>query len=111
MNNSMGSKITFINSMRGKLILFFLGLSLIPLIIVSIFAFLQSQNALSAKTTEELQEAATNNAATLKIGWKVGKKIFLLWEAMPESNPWIPMAQKLPLTSFTQGGAAMKLCL
>ncbi len=65
MNNSKGSSISFFSSMRGKLLMYFLALSLIPLIIVGVFAFLQSQNALKDKTTEQLQMTATNNAATI----------------------------------------------
>jgi hypothetical protein len=37
----MGKNIPFFKSMRGKLILFFLALSLIPLIVVSVFAYFQ----------------------------------------------------------------------
>ncbi len=69
----MGKKIAFVNSMRGKLLLLFLSLSLIPLIIVSIFAFVQSQNSLRAEITEKLREASANNAANI-VDWLDSRK-------------------------------------
>lgn len=69
----MGKKIAFVNSMRGKLLLVFLSLSLIPLIIVSVFAFFQSQNALRAEITDQLQKAANNNSANI-IDWLESRK-------------------------------------
>ena len=47
-------KVPFLVSIRGKLILLFLSLSLIPMILLSGLAYLQSEAALRQKSTDEL---------------------------------------------------------
>jgi methyl-accepting chemotaxis protein len=103
MNKSMGSRIAFINSMRGKLILFFLGLSLIPLIIVSIFAFLQSQNALRAKTNEQLQKLATNNSANIEDWLESRKKDLVVMSFNARIQSMDPVSAKSAIDQFFTG--------
>lgn len=103
MKNTKGSNITFINSMRGKLLLFFLALSLIPLIIVSVFAFLQSQTALRDKTTEQLQMAAKNNSATI-IDWlESRKKDLVVMSSNARIQSMEPDAAKSAIDQFYAG--------
>ncbi len=47
-------RVNFFYSLRGKLILFFLGVALIPLLVVGIVAFLQAQNALQTEAINKL---------------------------------------------------------
>ncbi len=56
--------------------MFFLALSLIPLIIVSVFAFIQSQNALREITTVKLKLLAKHNSATIVDGLEVAKRYY-----------------------------------
>jgi methyl-accepting chemotaxis protein len=73
MNSNSKSSVLFLNSMRGKLLLLFLGLSLIPLIVVSVIAFIESQNALRDRSTSEMQRLAANNAGTIE-DWLTSRK-------------------------------------
>ncbi len=53
-NTQDTTKLSFFRSMRGKLILLFLAVSLIPLIAVGILAYTQAQNALEVEATNKL---------------------------------------------------------
>ncbi len=52
--NTQDTKVSFFRSMRGKLILVFLAVSLIPLIAVGVLAYTQAQNALESEATNKL---------------------------------------------------------
>src|SRR5512133_886505 len=60
-NNSTG----FFRSIRGKQMLILLAIALIPLITVSIIVFINSQNSLKLRTTNELQRLSSLNTATI----------------------------------------------
>jgi len=50
-----GGRITFMQSLKGKLLLYFLLLSLIPMIAIGVLAFVQSQTALQEDAQEQLE--------------------------------------------------------
>ena len=61
-----GGQITFMQSLKGKLLLYFLLLSLIPMIGVGLLAFTQSQSALQHAAYNELSSMATVQAKVLE---------------------------------------------
>jgi methyl-accepting chemotaxis protein len=99
----MSAKISFFNSMRGKLLMFFLALSLIPLIIVGVFAFIQSQNALREKTTEHLQMLANNNTATIKDWLESRKKDIIVMSYNARIQSLEPESAKAAIDQFSSG--------
>ncbi|MCB0154808.1 MAG: HAMP domain-containing protein, partial [Anaerolineae bacterium] len=52
------SQINFFSSLRGKLLLLFLALSLLPLLAVGVLAYRQSQQTLETRVTSELERLA-----------------------------------------------------
>ena len=48
-------KLPFFRSMRGKLLLWFLLLALIPLVVVGVLAYVQAQNALQQAAYDKLE--------------------------------------------------------
>ena len=60
-------KTPFFTSMRGKLLLIFLGLSLMPLLIVSAISFFISQNALTERVKSELSSKVEMQASTVSL--------------------------------------------
>jgi len=99
----MSAKISFFNSMRGKLLMFFLALSLIPLIIVGVFAFIQSQNALREKTTNQLQMLANNNTATIKDWLESRKKDIIVMSYNARIQTLEPESAKTAIDQFSSG--------
>ncbi len=59
------TQIRFFHSLRGKLTLIFLGLSLLPLIIASGLAYWQSQQALYSRTEGELLRLTKTQAVAI----------------------------------------------
>ena len=55
-------KLPFFRSIRGKLLLWFLGLSLIPLIAIGLIAYFQAQNALQQAAYDKLEAVKTIKA-------------------------------------------------
>jgi methyl-accepting chemotaxis protein len=92
-----------LNSMRGKLILFFLGLSLIPLLVVSIFAFIQSQSALQENTTKEIQRLASNNAANIEDWLKSRKNDVIVMTTDEAIQSMDPQRAKAAVDGFAKG--------
>ncbi len=62
------SRSSVLNSIRGKQMIILLSIALIPLIIMSVIAFLNSQSSLRQRTTNELQRLADINQQQFKIG-------------------------------------------
>ncbi len=58
--------LSFTNSLQGKLILLFLIISLIPMILLSIVAFTQSQSALRSRVTSELERLGQIETASVE---------------------------------------------
>jgi methyl-accepting chemotaxis protein len=103
MKTNKQSSIGFLHSMRGKLILLFLGLSLIPLLIVSIFAIIQSLNVLQARTTDQIQLLAVNNAKNIE-DWLQSRKNDVI--VMGNNEPiqsMDPERAKVAIDSFAKG--------
>jgi len=99
----MGKNIPFFKSMRGKLILFFLALSLIPLIVVSVFAYFQSQNALRESITNQLQEAADNNSANISDWLESRKKDLIVMGSNARIQSMDPESAKSAVDQFFKG--------
>ncbi len=64
--------IKFFQSIRGKLLLFFLGLSLIPMISLSLLTYLQGQSALRERVNQELERLGKIEA-TMAESWLVSR--------------------------------------
>lgn len=58
-------RISFIHSLQGKLLMFFLGLSLLPLLIISLLAYWEGQQALSTRASDELERLAQISAKSI----------------------------------------------
>ncbi len=67
------SRSSVLNSIRGKQMIILLSIALIPLIIMSVIAFLNSQSSLRQRTTNELQRLADINATTIQ-DWLTNRK-------------------------------------
>jgi methyl-accepting chemotaxis protein len=99
----MAKNITFFRSMRGKLLLFFLGISMIPVITVSIIALLQSQNALRTKTTDQLQLVAKNNSANISDWLDSRKKDLIVMSSNARIQSMDPESAKTAIDQFFTG--------
>jgi methyl-accepting chemotaxis protein len=64
MNKKSG--ISLFKSIRGRQMLILLGVALVPLIIMSVISFINSQNSLKQRTTNELQRLSDVNMTTIK---------------------------------------------
>ncbi|BCY18700.1 hypothetical protein hrd7_25490 [Leptolinea sp. HRD-7] len=99
----MDKNISFFHSIRGKLILYFLGISMIPLLTVSILAYIQSQNALREKTIEQLDEAAKNNSANITDWLESRKKDLKVMSSNARIQSMDPAAAKSAIDQFYSG--------
>ena len=99
----MDKNISFFHSIRGKLILFFLGISMIPLLTVSILSYLQSQNALREKTIEQLDEAAKNNSANITDWLDSRRKDLKVMSSNARIQSMDPAAAKTAIDQFYTG--------
>jgi methyl-accepting chemotaxis protein len=99
----MAKNITFFRSMRGKLLLFFLGISMIPVITVSVIALIQSENALRVKTTEQLQLAAKNNSANITDWLDSRKKDLIVMASNARIQSMEPESAKTAIDQFFTG--------
>jgi hypothetical protein len=66
-SHSSTPKIPFLTSLRGKLLLVSLGLSLVPLLIVSAISFYIAQDALTVRVKSELSSKAKMQANMLHL--------------------------------------------
>ncbi len=99
----MDKNISFFHSIRGKLILYFLGISMIPLLTVSILSYLQSQNALREKTVEQLDEAAKNNSANITDWLDSRRKDLKVMSSNSRIQSMDPAAAKTAIDQFYTG--------
>ena len=99
----MGKILEFSYSIRGKLIFLFLSLSLIPLIIVSIFAYIQSSNALREKTTEQLELTAKSNSSTITNWLDFRKRDLIVMSQNARIQSLEPEASKSAIDQFFKG--------
>lgn len=99
----MDKNISFFHSIRGKLILYFLGISMIPLLTVSILSYLQSQNALREKTVEQLDEAAKNNSANITDWLDSRRKDLKVMSSNARIQSMDPAAAKTAIDQFYTG--------
>jgi methyl-accepting chemotaxis protein len=99
----MNKNISFFYSMRGKLIMFFLAISMIPLLTVSALSYIQSQNALHAITTEQLDKAAKNNSANITDWLDSRKKDLKVMSADASFLSMDPVGAKTAIDQFYSG--------
>lgn len=97
------NSISFINSIRGKLLLLFLGLSLTSIIVIGVLSYFTAKTALEDRATNEMARLVENTSAVIEDWMEARNKDIVVMATNSDIQSMDPTRAESALNSFKAG--------